>query len=243
MAYVYADTFSHYGFSGVASKESEIREDNLEILNKSDLPEDVLVHIEASGKSFREKYGHEAKGWKSVIADVKSAAAEALTGGLGHATVLTYPDRPYLVWAFKYEKQDEGGRRGRRLRDNPATFHEGGPARCTRYSTGRSPSRREQGNTAALEGRQRGCAPGDRDPREVRSTGRGMATPDGDRTAGRQHHKQIPVYDGDRWNEAREKMVGTSSEEALDKPVYQVAALHRVYVLRDLLPEHGIVGD
>lgn len=37
-----------------------------------------------------------------------------------------------------------------------------------------------------------------------------------------------------------------SSEEALDKPVYQfyqAAALHRVYVLRDLLPEHGIVGD
>ena len=61
-----------------------------------------------------------------------------------------------------------------------------------------------------------------------------------------ERYERIPVYDEERWNETKEKLAGTSSEEALDEPVYQfyqAAALHRVYVLRDLLPEHGIVGD
>lgn len=46
--------------------------------------------------------------------------------------------------------------------------------------------------------------------------------------------------------ERRGKLAGASSEEAMDKPIYQfyqAAALHRVYVLRGLLPERGIVGD
>ena len=246
MAHVYADTFSHYGFSGIASKENEIKDDSLEILNKGDLPEDILAHIEASTKSFLEKYGHEAKGWRSIVADVKSAVAEALTGGLGHAAVLTYPDRPYLVWEFEYEKQDEGGRKGRKLRDNPATFHEGARALHKAFSRAKPPA----GGSKGAPQRWRDISEGVR--RVIETPGKCEARIEEWQRLmeigqlGGERHERIPVYDGERWNEAREKLAGTSSGEALDEPVYQfyqAAALHRVYVLRDLLPEHGIVGD
>ena len=246
MAHVYADTFSHYGFSGVACKENEIKDDSLEILNKGDLPEGILTHIEASAKSFREKYGHEAKGVRHIWANLKSAGAEAMSGGLGHGAVLTYPDRPYLIWEFEYEQQNEGGRRGRKYRDNPATFHEGARALHKAFSKAQAPA----GGSKEAAKRWRDISEGIRHVIEtpgkcearVEEWQRLMET---GRLSG-ERNERIPVYDGNRWNEQKDKLRDTSSEDALDKPVYQfyqAAALHRVYVLRDLLPEHGIVGD
>ena len=246
MAHVYADTFSHYGFSGVACKENEVRDDSLEILNKEDLPETILTHVEARAKSFRERYGHEARGVRHILVSLKSAAAEAMSGGLGHAAVLTYPDRPYLIWEFEYEQQHEGGRKGRKYRDNPTTFHEGARALHKAFSKAKAPA----GGTKGAAKRWRDLSEGVR---------RVIETPGvcDDRIEewqllmetgqlGGERNERIPGYDGDRWNEQKEKLRDTPSEEALDKPVYQfyqAAALHRVYVLRDLLPEHGVVGD
>ena len=246
MAHVYADTFSHYGFSGVACKENEVKDDSLEILNKGDLPEGIRTHIEASAKSFREKYGHEAKGVRHIWANLKSAGAEAMSGGLGHGAVLTYPDRPYLVWEFEYEQQNEGGRRGRKYRDNPATFHEGARALHKAFSKAQAPA----GGSKEVAKRWRDISEGIRHVIEtpgkckerMEEWQRLMET---GRLSG-ERNERIPVYDGDRWNEQKDNLRDTASEDALDKPVYQfyqAAALHRVYVLRDLLPEHGIVGD
>ena len=246
MAHVYADTFSHYGFSGIACRENEVKDGSLEILNKADLGEGLLGYIDSKATAFLEKHGHEAKAVRHILANVASAGSETTSGGLGHAGVLTYPDRPYLVWEFEYEMQQEGGRKGRKHRDNPATFHEG--ARAIHKAFSKAPARAggnkgqarqwryiSEGIRAVLE------KPGKKSERidewqKLMESGQVTG----------ERNERIPAYDGDRWNDQRDKLADTPSDEALDKPVYQfyqAAALHRVYVLRDLLPSHGIVGD
>ena len=57
----------------------------------------------------------------------------------------------------------------------------------------------------------------------------------------------IPEYEGDTWNEQWDGL--NDSEDyraAMDSPIwrfYQAASLHRTYVLRDLLPKHGLIVD
>ena len=58
----------------------------------------------------------------------------------------------------------------------------------------------------------------------------------------------IPSYEEHDWNEQREHLADERADSSvvLDKPVfqfYQAAAAHRVYVLRDLLPTHGLLGN
>ena len=246
MAHVYADTFSHYGFSGVASEENQIRDDSLRIVNEREFSREILDHIATKRDSFLANYSREAKGLKSLVTEFMSDLADTTTGGLGHAGVLTYPDRPYLVWEFEYEQQHERGRRGRKHRDNPATFHEG----CRALHAAFSRAQPSRGWTKESPRRWRDIseeirevieAPGECDARvehwqALMSSGTITGLED----------ERIPEYDGERWNDQRAALGGRPSEDAFDEPVYrfyQAAALHRIYVLRDLLPEHGIVGD
>lgn len=102
-AHAYADTFSHYGFSGVASEFNRVDAStiNLEVSNPN-----VLAYITSKASAFADKY-------------LLGAAANVV--GLGHGSVATYPDRPYLRWRFRYQRSGtESG-----LRDNPKTFLEG----------------------------------------------------------------------------------------------------------------------
>ena len=135
-AHVYADTFSHYGFSGVSSRWNRIDSSSFDLV---DVEPEILDYIRKRESRFREKYGEEAGelpnirdperwnvGLSSAISRLRdrsvSDAAEILSGAPGHGAALTYPDRPYLRWRFDYEyprKRSSG------LRHNSATFLEG----------------------------------------------------------------------------------------------------------------------
>lgn len=98
VAHVYADTFSHYGFSGVASGINGVDIDSITPRISST---EVLKYVKAKAADFLEKR--------------KADAANLLM--LGHGSVATYPDRPYLRWDFQYADGRESG-----VRDNPITF-------------------------------------------------------------------------------------------------------------------------
>jgi hypothetical protein len=105
-AHVYADTFSHYGFSGIASPWNQVFANSIELHVKSP---DIFSYLTGKYEGFRDKY-------------VAGGVANLL--GLGHGSVATYPDRPYLVWSFRYQfpLRDSG------LRRNPETFLKGAEA-------------------------------------------------------------------------------------------------------------------
>jgi len=112
-AHVYADTFSHYGFSGVSSRKNKIVNDSFQFVG---LHREMEQYIRDKEKKFRENY----TGEDGCMDNIKSWFAETLSGGLGHGAAVTFPDRPFLKWNFKYEETDQRSP----LRDNPQTFLE-----------------------------------------------------------------------------------------------------------------------
>lgn len=99
-AHVYADTFSHYGFSGISSGLNKVDPDSIKLKVKE---KTILDYIRDKVQAFNGKY-------------LSGAAATAV--GLGHGSVATYPDRPYLEWSFNYE--ETGASSGERM--NRSTF-------------------------------------------------------------------------------------------------------------------------
>ena len=98
-AHVYADTFAHYGFSGVSSRRNRVIGDTLEIYN---LPPTITAVLGKKVAKWFEKYGVQG-GLLQNIRTVISGGAELATGALGHGGVSIYPDQPYLNWSFEYE--------------------------------------------------------------------------------------------------------------------------------------------
>ena len=97
-AHVYADTFSHYGFSGIASSLNGVDTKTIKIDGTHS--QGIINYVRDKAKDFAERFG-------ANVAD---------TVKLGHGAVATYPDRPYLRWS--YILQD-----GARFeRNNPETF-------------------------------------------------------------------------------------------------------------------------
>ena len=114
-AHIYADTFSHFGFSGVGSRRNKV-DSNSFVFDKG-LDPDIADYIKGKEKAFFRRYG---KGG-GFTANIKSWLAETVSGALGHGAVATYPDRPYLKWSFEYEYP----RKVRVKRDNPRHFLNG----------------------------------------------------------------------------------------------------------------------
>ena len=74
---------------------------------------------EKADRFFRDRGNH-----GGLLTNVKGWLAENLSGALGHGSVATLPDRPYLVWSFDYERDDAvAGVCSNR--NNPVTYLEG----------------------------------------------------------------------------------------------------------------------
>ena len=109
-AHVYADTFSHYGFSGVSSRGNKVKNSSfrfhqdVEEFNDEvrELAPDMLSYVTDKITGFFSNRGDHG----GLLTNIKSSAAEYLSGALGHGSVATLPDRPYLVWSFDYERKD-----------------------------------------------------------------------------------------------------------------------------------------
>jgi len=116
MAHVYADTFSHYGFSGVSSRGNKVDGESFELDVKD---KKVEAYIMGKFTGFLSKYT--PKFLVKNFRNFASRGASSATGALGHGAVGTYPDRPFLRWKFIYikDKKDSG------WRNNHETFLEG----------------------------------------------------------------------------------------------------------------------
>ena len=93
-AHVYADTFSHYGFSGLSTEANDVELESI-VYHESHSSQ-ILEYIEEKKDVFLGFFAEAAK--------------------LGHGAVLTNPDRPYLKWSFRYQDGTLSER------SNPETF-------------------------------------------------------------------------------------------------------------------------
>ncbi|WP_261843837.1 DUF6765 family protein [Aliamphritea ceti] len=234
-AHVYADTFSHYGFSGVSSGKNKVDSQSFELDVKD--PQ-VKAYIMGKMSGFFSKYAPNflIQNYRRFASDGASVA----TGALGHGAVGTYPDRPFLRWRFNYklENADSG------WRNNKATFLEG----CEKLHALFSNYAKQSGSDDA-----------GREFSEIRDTVAGIlaleAAKDGRIDAWKgavlngdlfqPDANEALHYDPYHWREQRQDFEHLSkSAEVIKTDVYrfhQAAAYHRNYTLKQLLPRHGIL--
>lgn len=257
-AHAYADTFSHYGFSGVSSRWNKVVASSFQLF---ELEPKIQDYLDEKAKHFRRKYRKEMgqlpnirdpKKWNyrlsGAISKLKdrflSTAAETLSGALGHGAAVTYPDRPFLRWQFDYEYPPK---RSSGLRDNPVTFLEACEklhGMFDRLGEQYPDTRQDKGrafvhirDTVARILRTQA-------PRKVREKAWKDAA-----KSGRLFVKAEAIlpYQGDPWKRGLDGLrKATNSRKALDKHIFrffQAAATHRIFVLRDLLPKHEMVVD
>ena len=251
-AHVYADTFAHYGFSGVSSRKNRIDGNSLQIANEHEFDEGLQNHIREKTTRFQQRYGRESgflpnikRWWRSV----KSEAVETGSGALGHGAVLTYPDRPYMHWQFRYEDSRGEDRSEVQDHNNPETFLEGVEALHGMFKRVREVRDTDGADNGRTWGEivERVKAIIERPGRKQERVGYWQeAAAGGELYAAAA--EAIPSYEEHDWNEQREHLADERADSSvvLDQPVfqfYQAAAAHRVYVLRDLLPGHGLLGN
>ena len=244
-AHVYADTFSHYGFAGVSSRGNKVENDSFRFNEDVDdtiehLTPDMRTYITEKEKEFRDSHG-------GLLTNLLSWLGEAASGALGHGSVATFPDRPYLVWSFEYERPDEVAGGLHSTRNNPATYLAGCRALhgMFRRFAQSQPDTYSNGDDRDFET----IGPAVREVLLVQAKKEGridawQAASQADSIFG-EPGETIPKYDGESWNEQWEQLDDCKdSGEAERWPVwrfYQAAALHRTYVLRDLLPKRGLI--
>jgi hypothetical protein len=101
-AHVYADTFAHYGFIGISTKLNIVKNSSIKVHNVND-----------SGLmgALEQKFTQIAGMFTEIIP-------------VGHGTVSTYPDMPFLEWQYHYE-HPVTGTDGIVKRNNADDFLEG----------------------------------------------------------------------------------------------------------------------
>jgi hypothetical protein len=216
-AHVYMDTFSHYGFSGIASSFNRVKNETI-----------AFTKEPATGDYIRKKFN-------GFMEKLKAKGAQEASKSLGHAGVATYPDRPYLKYKFEFEKpRPENGPKSDR--DNCANFLEG----CkllheyfSKFTKKKYCYIESNRNFEEIEDAVKKVI-----AREADMEGRIKMWLDSGLVKG------CAPYDPKIWEQ--EKMDFSKhqkSEKGISTNAYrfhQAATFHRYYVLKDLLPSHGI---
>jgi len=230
--HVYQDTFAHYGFSGVSSRRNRIKGNSLE------LTQSQAVVEAAMGRTFGEwiaKHGGLVKNIRSKVSDF----SEMYSGALGHGGVSNYPDLPFLQWKFTYEQSGETV-----YHDNPATYFESAVLMYEIYSNFATQNPQYRGDTkVAWE--------------NIADTVKSILAVEGDqaeRSAVWNTHSEngifgnseaIPEYDAAVWNDQCSNIAelenGSDGIELDVHRFYRAASYHVHYILRELLPEHGLM--
>ena len=216
-AHVYMDTFSHYGFSGIASSFNRIKKGTLSFTKEPKTAE----YIRGKFKRFAEKY-------------IAAKAAQSLSRFLGHAGLATYPDRPYLHYRFDFEKPRHDNNVAS-IRNNNATFMESCKyvhAFFLKFAQAKYAGTNSRTFEDIKEIVQKviSC--------EDTMDGRIKAWYDSGLING------CAAYNPEIWEmEKRKFPKHATSENGISTNAYrfhQAASFHRYYVLKDLLPSHGI---
>jgi hypothetical protein len=236
-AHVYEDTFSHYGFSGISSRRNRIVNDSFQFYH---LDSKMKDYIEGKAEKFFKRYGKYGGLLQNFKRWIVSVAGETLSGALGHGAAATFPDRPYLHWSYKIEHPAE-----KRIdpRNNRDTFLLACKQMHQMFRDYLAKAPKHDANDGVefdsiqsqvikiLETQA---------PKEIRIQAWKEAAEKGNLFGG---VKEIPAYQPwhDQWSELA--WIADSSE-ALKFSLYryfQAASTHRNYVLRRLLPSHGLV--
>jgi hypothetical protein len=233
-AHVYADTFSHFGFSGVGSRRNKVVNDSF--VFERNLDPDIANYIREKADSFFQWHG---KGG-GYIANIKSWLAETVSGALGHGAVATYPDRPYLKWSFRYEYPQKK----RIQRDNVTAFLNGCRALHDMFS------RFAEQNEKLSDGSGVPFAQIKEQVREILSY---QARKEDRIKKWRTEAKkgslgtkfEIPLYKPETWMKESAVLNSSDNSSAALKShlyrFYQAASIHRQFVLRELLPENDLI--
>ena len=231
-SHVYQDTFAHYGFSGVSSRRNKVIGDSFVLTQGDAVVESILGQTFGS---WINKHGGFLKNIRSHI----SGAADPYSGSLGHGAVSTYPDLPFLQWQFTYEQSGETV-----YHDNQATFLESAELLYAVYAKYAKENKGCRGDTSvpwsdiadkiawifSQEGNKY-------DRADVWK----LCSQDGNFG----NSESIPEYDGDEWNNQCENLEDLDSgSDGLDLEVhrfFRAASYHIHYVLREVLPDHGLM--
>jgi len=242
-AHVYADTFAHYGFSGGSSRVNRIDATTLEALNGDPLSNPSI-------DAFFTKFGRQGGLLANFRAGISSFVGGQLSGvagegALGHGAAATFPDQPYLEWRYTYELPQIAGRSAVE-RQNVTDFEEAAAAlyRMFREFVSRRTIFADDASQVDFQHIQgtikelvRVALPSDR---RIAAWQRAMS--DGKLT--RSGSETIPAYSHRDWRNQTANLKNLERPElASAVPAYQfhqAAAVHRYYVLRDLLPHHGV---
>jgi hypothetical protein len=238
-AHVLADSFAHFGFSGVSSRRNKVDATSIKPRNATD---PTARYLDTKLDSFFRRFGFQGGLWTNVRRSIMSDGAEIASGALGHGAVAVLPDLPYLEWEFVYEQSSEVSRR-----NNTAIYLEGCEKLHNVFQSFVSVSSGYDDGTSGVDFstvKERvkdilSFQHGKVERSEVWRTA--FAKGELELPAG----EEIPYYDPASWDKQRDRF------PALDTPddvagtevyhFYQAASLHRHYVLRELLPEHGLV--
>jgi len=234
-AHVYADTFSHYGFSGISSRKNKIINDSFTF---EEINQDMETYIRKKEALFKENYPNE-----NIMLNIKSWIAEKISGALGHAAAVTFPDRPFLQWSFQYE----WAKQRCSLRNNPKTYLEA----CEKlHGIFKTVAKKRQDLVEENSFKDFNLI---RDI--VSSVLRTQADQEGRIKAWEDvvlkgniigtGAEEIPAYNKDTWpnqrdNLKREKDSSVTTSLSIYQ-FYQAAAIHRINVLRNILPSHGLM--
>jgi len=234
-AHVYADTFSHYGFSGVSSRLNKVDGESFELDVKD---EKVKAYIMGKFAGFLAKYTPRflIKNYRNIA----SKGASVATGALGHGAVGTYPDRPFLRWKFTYKM----GNKDSGWRDNPADFL----VACEKLHNTFSDYAKQSGLSVNPVGFDKIKDKIDTILRleankEKRIETWKKAINDGSlfEKSDQEALNYSPYY----WKQQKDDFEDLeNSHEMIKKDVYrfhQAAIYHRNYTLKQLLPKHGIL--
>lgn len=242
-AHVYADTFAHYGFSGISSRANRVISSEIKVLGQTDA---VREYLGPRVQQFFAKYSEQG-GLLNNFRTLLSAGLEAASGALGHGAVAVYPDQPYLDWQFNYEMDFPACRNRLSERSNHATFLEGSERlhRMFREFARRRPRLADPSggrdwvrikDTVSVILRTEGET-------QRRANAWRKAVSEG--TLFKKDETDIPTYNVATWSNMRAELLKMASpSDATRLPLYrfyQAASHHRQYVLRELLPSNGIV--
>ena len=234
-AHVYADTFSHYGFSGISSRKNAVDGGSFDFDVKN---EQMLAYINHKFTRFLNKYTPSfiIDNWRKVA----NHGAELSVGSLGHGGVGTYPDRPFLKWRFVYEQsgQDSG------WRNNPEVYLEG----CEKLHNA-------FGEYAAKAGIANGHVDFERIKSKVNEILCLEADKEGRIDAWRNAIRQNELFEPEEnealeyslkdWEKQKDDFGSLNHSHGIVKyetyQFQQAAVYHCDYTLKQLLPRHGIV--
>ena len=237
-AHVYADTFAHYGFSGISSRRNLVASNSIREVSDSDSDSDNNNVLEHLYKDLSEAWGTFANIKHSVTGYFGEKATQIGEGAMGHSGVGKLPDLPYLVYKFQYKHEDllHGGQ-STNPRNNPLMYLNA----CKRMH--------EYFSKYAEESNQKGndfhdFADVEKQIQEILGYREEYAKT-------RLKHWQekskdfweidIPDYEGISWQGDFIKLKTREDVLASDAyRFYRASAHHKNVVLNEILPRHGI---